>query len=48
MELTCWKNGCPLDVIARVPDHNNLDITAHYAQVSTRPHDADLQRGPYA
>ena len=29
------ENGCPLDVIAMV-GHDNLDITAHYAQVSTR------------
>ena len=30
------ENGCPLDVIANVLGHDNLDITAHYAQVSTR------------
>lgn len=30
------ENGCPLDVIARVLGHDNLDITAQYAQVSTR------------
>src|SRR5204863_1022427 len=29
-------NRCPLDVIAEVLGHDNLDITAHYAQVSTR------------
>jgi len=29
-------NGCPLDVIAAVLGHDNLDVTAHYAQVSTR------------
>ena len=29
-------NGCPLDVIADVLGHDNLDVTAHYAQVSTR------------
>jgi integrase/recombinase XerC len=29
-------HGCPLDVIAKVLGHDNLDITAHYAQVSTR------------
>ena len=30
------ENGCPLDVIGKVLGHDNLDITAHYAQVSTR------------
>lgn len=30
------ENGCPLDVIAQVLGHDNLDITAHYAQVSSR------------
>jgi integrase/recombinase XerC len=30
------ENGCPLDVIAHVLGHDNLDITAHYAQVSSR------------
>ena len=29
-------NGCPLDVIAHLLGHDNLDVTAHYAQVSTR------------
>jgi integrase/recombinase XerC len=29
-------NGCPLDVIAVILGHDNLDVTAHYAQVSTR------------
>jgi site-specific recombinase XerD len=29
-------NRCPLDVIAEVLGHDNLDVTAHYAQVSTR------------
>jgi site-specific recombinase XerD len=29
-------NGCPLDVIAQILGHDNLDVTAHYAQVSTR------------
>ena len=29
-------NRCPLDVIAEVLGHDNLDTTAHYAQVSTR------------
>jgi integrase/recombinase XerC len=29
-------NGCPLDVIAEILGHDNLDVTAHYAQVSTR------------
>lgn len=29
-------NGCPLDVIKEILGHDNLDITAHYAQVSTR------------
>jgi integrase len=29
-------NGCPLDVIAEVLGHDDLDVTAHYAQVSTR------------
>jgi integrase/recombinase XerC len=29
-------NGCPLDVIAQILGHDNLDATAHYAQVSTR------------
>lgn len=30
------NNGCSLDVIADLLGHDNLDITAHYAQVSTR------------
>jgi integrase/recombinase XerC len=30
------ENGCPLDVIAQVLGHDNLDITFHYAQVSSR------------
>jgi site-specific recombinase XerD len=37
--LNFWymlENGCPLDVIAAVLGHDNLDITALYAQVSTR------------
>jgi site-specific recombinase XerD len=29
-------NGCPLDVISYILGHDNLDVTAHYAQVSTR------------
>lgn len=29
-------NGCPLDVISAILGHDNLDVTAHYAQVSTR------------
>ena len=29
-------NGCPLDVIAQILGHDNLDVTAHYAQVSIR------------
>lgn len=29
-------NGCALDVIAVILGHDNLDVTAHYAQVSTR------------
>jgi len=29
-------NGCPLDVISQILGHDNLDVTAHYAQVSTR------------
>jgi site-specific recombinase XerC len=29
-------NRCPLDVIAQILGHDNLDVTAHYAQVSTR------------
>ena len=29
-------NRCPLDVIAEVLGRDNPDITAHYAQVSTR------------
>jgi integrase/recombinase XerC len=29
-------NGCPLDVIAQILGHDNLDVTALYAQVSTR------------
>jgi site-specific recombinase XerD len=29
-------NGCPLDVIAQILGHDNLDVTAQYAQVSTR------------
>ena len=29
-------HGCPLDVIAEILGHDNLDVTAHYAQVSTR------------
>jgi integrase/recombinase XerC len=28
-------NGCPLDVIAEILGHDNLDVTAKYAQVST-------------
>ena len=30
------KNDCPLDVIAKVLGHDNIDITAHYAQVTKR------------
>jgi integrase/recombinase XerC len=29
-------NGCPLDVISHILGHDNLDVTAHYAEVSTR------------
>jgi site-specific recombinase XerD len=29
-------NGCPLDVISQILGHDSLDVTAHYAQVSTR------------
>lgn len=29
-------HGCPLDVIAEILGHDNIDVTAHYAQVSTR------------
>jgi integrase/recombinase XerC len=29
-------HGCPLDVIAELLGHDNIDVTAHYAQVSTR------------
>ncbi len=29
-------NGCPLDVIGTILGHQDLDVTAHYAQVSTR------------
>jgi site-specific recombinase XerD len=29
-------HGCPLDVIAKILGHDNIDVTAHYAQVSTR------------
>jgi len=29
-------NGCPLDVIAEVLGHDNLDVTAHRSQVSTQ------------
>jgi site-specific recombinase XerD len=29
-------NRCPLDVIGQILGHDNLDITAHYAQVSTK------------
>jgi CheY-like chemotaxis protein len=29
-------NGCPLDVIAEILGHDNLDLTAHCVQVSTR------------
>ncbi len=29
-------NGCPLDVIGTILGHDNLDVTAHYAQVSIR------------
>src|SRR5260370_8892732 len=29
-------NGCPLDVISKILGHDNIDITAYYAQVSTR------------
>ena len=29
-------NGCPLDVISHILGHDSLDVTAHYAQVSTR------------
>jgi integrase/recombinase XerC len=30
------ENRCPLDVIAAILGHDRLDVTAHYAQVSTR------------
>ena len=49
-------NGCPLDVIAHMLGHDNLDVTAHYAQVSTRlmltsynaahPHACVQSKGP--
>jgi site-specific recombinase XerD len=29
-------NGCPLDVISQILGHDSLDVTAFYAQVSTR------------
>jgi integrase/recombinase XerC len=29
-------HGCPLDVIQQILGHDHLDVTAHYAQVSTR------------
>lgn len=29
-------HGCPLDVISHILGHDNIDVTAHYAQVSTR------------
>jgi len=29
-------NGCSLDVISHILGHDNLDVTARYAQVSTR------------
>jgi integrase/recombinase XerC len=29
-------HGCPLDVIQHILGHDRLDVTAHYAQVSTR------------
>jgi|SRR5450432_2020268 integrase/recombinase XerC len=35
-ETHMLDNGCPLDVIAEILGHDNLDVTAHYAQVSTR------------
>jgi len=34
--IASLDNGCALDVIAEILGHDNLDITAHYAQVSTR------------
>ncbi len=30
------NGGCPLDVIQQLLGHDNIEITAHYAQVSTR------------
>jgi site-specific recombinase XerC len=29
-------HGCPLDVISHILGHDSIDVTAHYAQVSTR------------
>ena len=29
-------NGCPLDVISHILGHDNIDVTAHYAQVTRR------------
>jgi site-specific recombinase XerD len=34
--LVRLDNGSPLDVIGHILGHDNIDVTAHYAQVSTR------------
>lgn len=34
--LNMLDNGCPPDLISHILGHDNLDVTAHYAQVSTR------------
>jgi len=36
VRLTCPTTGCSLDVINHILGHDNLDVTARYAQVSTR------------
>ena len=42
------ENDCPLDLIAKVLGHDNIDITAHYAQVTTRLMMKNLQCGASA